>query len=71
MLWFEQKYTLSYIVMVFITLPFFGDTKVSPFVRAGTGVHIATVAIIALAIALGVLSVIIFFLLFFWVAQSM
>ena len=67
MLWFTEKYTLFYIVTAVISNPFYGDSSESPFVRAGTGIHIGTVAIIALAIVLGVLSVILFFLIFFLV----
>ena len=70
MLWFEQKYALLYIVTAVITNPFYGDPKESPFVRAGTGIHIATVAFIALGIALVVLGAILGVLVFIWVMSQ-
>ena len=68
MLWWEdsqvRNFALLYIVTAVITNPFYGDPKESPFVRAGTGIHIATVAFIALGIALVVLGTILGVLIF-------
>lgn len=64
------NYVLFYIVTAFITFPFFGDPKESPFVRAGTGIHIATVAIIALSLALVVLGTILGVLIFLWFVST-
>jgi hypothetical protein len=47
-----EKHALFYIVAAVITNPFFGDPKESPFIRAGTGIHIATTGIVVLVIVL-------------------
>ena len=48
---------LLYVVTAVITNPFYGDSSESPFVRAGTGIHMGTVATIALVIGLLILVV--------------
>ena len=48
---------LLYVVTAVITNPFYGDSSESPFVRAGTGIHMGTVATIALVIGLLILAV--------------
>ena len=65
--WITEKHVLFYIVTAFITFPFFGDPKESPFVRAGTGIHIATVATIVLVVGLSILILLIIILAFIYV----
>ena len=58
-----ENHALFYIVTAFVTWPFADDSSEIPFVRVGKGINLAIVAIIALYLVLGVLSMILFFLL--------
>ena len=58
-----ENHALFYIVTAFVTWPFADDPSETPFVRVGKGINLAIVAIIALYLVLGVLSMILFFLL--------
>ena len=62
-----EKHALFYIVAAVLTNPFFGDPKESPFVRAGTGIHIATTGIVVLGFVLVALVTLLVLLLFvYW-----
>ena len=64
---FTEKHALFYIVAAVLTNPFFGDPKESPFVRAGTGIHIATTGIVVLGFVLVALVTLLVLLLFvYW-----
>ena len=60
------KHEVLYVLAAVISNPFFGDSSEAPFVRAGTGFHIATTVIVVLALVISALLVIIFILVFFY-----
>ena len=65
-----EKHALFYIVTAVITNPFFGDPKESPFVRAGTGIHIATTGIVVLVIVLSLLVLLLAIVIFVYVVGT-
>ena len=65
-----EKNALFYIVTAVITNPFFGDPKESPFVRAGTGIHIATTGIVVLVIVLSLLVLLLAIVIFVYVVGT-
>ena len=65
-----EKHALFYIVTAVITNPFFGDPKESPFVRAGTGIHIATTGIVVLVIVLSLLAILLAIVIFVYVVGT-
>ena len=68
--WVTEKHALFYIVAAVITNPFFGDPKESPFVRAGTGIHIATACIVVLHIVLSLLVLLLAIVIFVYVVGT-
>ncbi len=60
------KHEVLYVLAAVISNPFFGNSSEAPFVRAGTGFHIATTVIVVLALVISALLVIIFILVFFY-----
>ena len=65
-----EKDALLYIFVAVITNPFFGDPKESPFVRAGTGIHMATTGIVVLVIVLSLLAVLLAIVIFVYVVGT-
>lgn len=68
--WVTEKHAFFYIVAAVITNPFFGDPKESPFVRAGTGIHIATTGIVVLVIVLSLLAILLAIVIFVYVVGT-
>ena len=68
--WVTEKHAFFYIVAAVITNPFFGDPKESPFVRAGTGIHIATTGIVILVIVLSLLAILLAIVIFVYVVGT-
>ena len=68
--WVTEKHAFFYIVAAVITNPFFGDPKESPFVRAGTGIHIATTGIVILVIVLSLLAILLAIVIFVYVVAT-
>jgi hypothetical protein len=68
--WVTEKHAFLYIVAAVITNPFFGDPKESPFVRAGTGIHIATTSIVVLVIVLSLLAILLAIVIFVYVVGT-
>ena len=56
-----------YILAAVISSPFFGDSSQAPYVRAGTGFHIATASIIILVIVLSLLAILFVIVIFVYV----
>ena len=65
-----EKHALFYIVTAVITNPFFGDPKESPFVRAGTGIHMATTGIVVLVIVLSLLATLLAIVIFVYIVGT-
>jgi len=65
-----EKDALLYIFVAVITNPFFGDPKESPFVRAGTGIHMATTGIVVLVIVLSLLVLLLAIVIFVYVVGT-
>ena len=56
-----------YILAAVISSPFFGDSSQAPYVRAGTGFHIATASMIILVIVLSLLAILFVIVIFVYV----